>query len=104
MASTKVWIKIHRSKTGEVVVAICDENLLGKKLKVNDTFSVEVSRAFYGGFLVRCDDIDKYLEQAGIVNVLGESITSYLIRKGLVSEGAVMRIGEVPHVQLFLKI
>ncbi|RLG05986.1 MAG: DUF424 domain-containing protein [Thaumarchaeota archaeon] len=103
MASKKVWVKVHHSKTGEVVVAACDEDLLGKKIKVNDSFSVEVSKAFYGGFLVKCDEFDKYLEQAGIVNLLGESIISYLIRKGLVSEKAVIRLGEIPHVQLFLR-
>lgn len=102
--SKKVWVKVHHSRTGEVIVAICDEDLLGKKLRINDDFYVEVSKAFYGGFLVQCDDVEKYLKHAGIINILGECITSYLVERGMVSEKAVVRVGGVPHVQLFLKI
>ena len=35
MASKKVWVKVHHSRTGEVVVAACDEDLLGKKIKIS---------------------------------------------------------------------
>ncbi|MCD6235620.1 MAG: DUF424 family protein [Thaumarchaeota archaeon] len=102
MASKKVWVKVHHSRTGEVVVAACDEDLLGKKIKINDGFSVEVSKSFYGGFLVNPSDLEKYIREAGIVNLLGEAVISYLVKRGLISEKAVIRVGEIPHVQLFL--
>jgi len=102
MASRKVWVKVHHSRTGEVVIAACDENLLGKKIKLNDGFSIEVSKAFYGGFLIEPEELDKYIQQARIVNLLGEVVISYMIKKGLVSEKAVIKVGEIPHVQLYL--
>ena len=100
--SDRFWIKLHHSKTGEIVLAVCDEELLGKKLKLNERFSIEVSQSFYGGVLIARDDLDKYLKQATIVNMLGEKAVSYAMKKGFIVEKAVMRIGGVPHIQLYL--
>ena len=100
--SDRFWIKLHHSKTGEIVLAVCDEELLGKRLKLNERFSIEVSQSFYGGVLIARDDLDKYLKQATIVNMLGEKAVSYAMKKGFIVEKAVMRIGGVPHIQLYL--
>ncbi|MCD6312246.1 MAG: DUF424 family protein [Thaumarchaeota archaeon] len=102
MAADRMWVKVHHSKTGEVVVAICDENLLGKKIEVNNDFSVEVSESFYGGALVTRDELDRYIAQAKILNLLGESTITYMMEKGLVSEKAVIKVGRIPHVQVYL--
>lgn len=102
MAADRMWVKVHHSKTGEVVVAICDENLLGRRIEVNDEFSVEVSESFYGGALVTKDELDRYIAQAKILNLLGEATIAYMVEKGLVSEKAVIRVGRIPHVQLYL--
>ena len=100
--SDRFWIKLHHSKTGEIVLAVCDEELLGKRLKLNERLSIEVSQSFYGGVLIARDDLDKYLKQATIVNMLGEKAVSYAMKKGFIVEKAVMRIGGVPHIQLYL--
>ncbi|RLG00507.1 MAG: DUF424 domain-containing protein [Thaumarchaeota archaeon] len=100
--SDRFWIKLHHSKTGEIVLAVCDEELLGKRLKLNERLSIEVSQSFYGGVLIARDDLDKYLKQATIVNMLGEKAVSYAMKKGFIVEKAIMRIGGVPHIQLYL--
>ncbi len=102
MTSERMWVKVHHSRTGEVVVAICDEDLLGKTIKVDDDFSIEVSEAFYGGVLVAKDELDRYIKQAGILNLLGENTIACMEEKGLVSRKAVIKIGNIPHVQLYL--
>ncbi|MCL7386941.1 MAG: DUF424 family protein, partial [Thaumarchaeota archaeon] len=101
MPSDRVWVKVHHSKTGETVVAVCDEELLGKKIEVSEGFTVEVSEAFYGGALIARDDLDKYIIQAKILNLLGETAVSYMVEKGVVPEGAVIRVGNIPHVQIY---
>lgn len=98
----RFWIKLHHSKTGETILAVCDEELLGKRLKLNEQFSIEVSQSFYGGVLVARDDLDKYLKQATIVNMLGEKAISYAVRKGFIVEKAVIKVGGIPHIQLYL--
>jgi len=98
----RFWVKLHHSKVGETILAVCDEELLGKRLKLNEGFSIEVSKSFYGGVLIAGDDLDKYLKQATIVNILGEKAVSYAVRKGFTVEKAVIRVGGIPHIQLYL--
>lgn len=101
MISGRVWVKVHHSKTGETVVAVCDEDLLGKKIEVSEGFTVEISEAFYGGALITRDELDRYIVQAKILNILGEKAVSYMVEKGVVPERAVIRIGDIPHVQVY---
>lgn len=101
MNSGRVWVKVHHSKTGETVVAVCDEDLLGKKIKISEGFTVEVSEAFYGGALIARDELDKYIVQAKILNLLGDAAVSYMVEKGIVPERAVIKLGDIPHVQIY---
>lgn len=98
----RVWVKVHHSKTGETIVAACDEDLLGRKLNIGNGVLVEVSRAFYGGVLINSDELDRYLKQATIVNLLGDCAVSYAISRGYAVEKAMVKIDGVPHLQLFL--
>lgn len=100
--SRRFWVKVHHSKTGEVVVAVCDEELLGKSLKVVEGLTVEVSKSFYGGVLVEEKDLQNYLKQGTIINLLGEFIVDYALNHGMIVEKAVMRIDGVPHVQIYV--
>jgi len=95
-------VKVHHSRTGEVVVAICDEDLLGRSLKTLTGVSVEVSRAFYGGVLIREEELQNYLKQGTIINLLGEYIVDYALNHGMIVEKAVMKIDGVPHVQIYV--
>lgn len=98
----RFWVKVHHSKTGEVVVAICDEGLLGRKIKVTRDFTVEVSRTFYGDVLIGEEDLPNYLKQGTIINLLGEFIVEYALRRGIVAERAVTKIGGIPHIQIYV--
>ncbi|MCS7126745.1 MAG: DUF424 family protein [Aigarchaeota archaeon] len=100
--SKRFWVKVHHSKTGEVVVAICDEELLGKRISIVEGFSVEVSKSFYGDVLVKEEDLPNYFKQGTIINLLGEFIVNYALHHGIIVERAVMKIGGVPHIQIYV--
>lgn len=95
-------MKVHHSKTGEVIVAVCDEELLGKSLKIIEGVTVEVSKSFYGGVLVEEEDLQNYLKQGTIINLLGEFIIRYALNRGMIVEEAVMEVNGVPHVQIYI--
>lgn len=95
------WMKMHRSLTGEVVVAVCDSELLGSRLKVRDGYEVSVSPDFYMGRVVDWEGVKKAMEDATIVNLLGNDVVSRAISEGLVSESACIEVGGIKHVQLF---
>jgi hypothetical protein len=102
MMNKRFWVKVHHSRTGEVVVAVCDEELLGRSLKILEGFSVEVSRAFYGGVLVGEEELQNYLKQGTIINLLGENVVEYALNHGIVVEKAVVKICGIPHVQMYV--
>ncbi|MEM2909866.1 MAG: DUF424 family protein [Nitrososphaerota archaeon] len=97
----RFWVKLHYSRTGEVVVAVCDEELLGKRIITDKGFEIKVDNSFYGGVLVEGERVIHYIEQATIVNLLGDRIVGMLMSKGLIREGSALRVGGIMHVQMF---
>jgi len=97
----RFWVKMHHSRTGEVVVAVCDEELLGKRIVTDNGLEIKVDNSFYGGVLVEGENVIRYIEQATIVNLLGDRIVGMLMNKGLIREGSASRVGGIMHVQMF---
>ncbi|MCS7146306.1 MAG: DUF424 family protein [Nitrososphaerota archaeon] len=95
------WMKTHRSLTGEVVVAVCDVGLVGVRLKIRDGYEALVSPDFYMGRRVDWEGVKSAIEEATIINLLGNDVVSKAISDGIVSEAACVEIGGVRHVQLF---
>ncbi|MEM0381625.1 MAG: DUF424 family protein [Nitrososphaerota archaeon] len=95
------WLKMHRSLTGDVVVAVCDSELVGLKLRVRDGYEVFVSPDFYMGRMVDWEGVKSAIEGATIINLLGNDVVSRAISDGLVCESACIEVGGIKHVQLF---
>jgi len=88
-----VWI---RGK--DVMVAVCDAELLGKTLR-EGALKLEVKESFYGGRLVSLEEALDILRGASIGNLVGRNIVANAIREGLIHEDAVLWIGDQPHAQ-----
>lgn len=98
MYTKKVYVKVH--KVGkDVIVAICDEDLLGKVLEEKGV-RFEVKEDFYRGELVDVERALELVETGTIVNLVGETIVSALAERNDVVKLAVVEIAGVPHVQL----
>jgi hypothetical protein len=95
------WLKTHRSLTGEVVVAVCDEELLGARLRVRRDYEVLVSRDFYLGRLANWEDVKEAISRGTIINLLGNKVVSRAVAEGLISEASCVEIDRVKHVQIF---
>ncbi len=95
----KVWIKIQRVTQGakeEIVVAICDEELLGKKFG-----NFKISEHFFKGELVEIETAIKSLENATIANLVGRDIVTKAIEEGIVKKEEIKEINGIPHAQIF---
>jgi len=92
------YVKIHEVR-GEVVVSICDADLLGKKFRQGN-ITIDFSSSFFGGKLMEIDQALMLLETATIASLFGENVISRAIEKGLLSRDAPIRIAGIPHVQL----
>lgn len=91
-------LKVHR-KQGDVLVAICDADLIGKEITTGGS-SFEVTEGFYGDESVTPEEAEEILVQATIVNVLGENAVACAVAAGVVREGNVGELGDVPHAQM----
>ncbi|WP_297487736.1 DUF424 domain-containing protein [Thermococcus sp.] len=93
-----IYIKVYRVQ-GEVLLAACDEELLGKTFREGE-FKLEVKERFYGGELVEEGRLRELLEEATIANLTGERCVSKAIDLGYVDPDRVLRIQGVPHAQM----
>jgi len=97
------WCKVFSSKAN-VVVAICDEEILGKKIKMrHDGFKIEISKNFYGGKLIDESVAVRVMKRATIGNLMGKRIVNLASQNGFIIKENVIFIDDVPHAQ-FVKI
>ncbi|HID91128.1 TPA: DUF424 family protein [Candidatus Bathyarchaeota archaeon] len=94
----RFWVKVFR-RGGHVLVAICDEELIGKTLR-DEGMNVEVRRSFYGGRNLGLDDTIKALKEGTVVNLMGNEIVSVALRLRLVHPEAIVKIANVAHAQI----
>jgi len=91
------WSKTYRVKD-EIVVAICDEDLLEKTLDFEDV-KFHVSKKFYGGEIIDEEKALKLLENSTIGNLVGKKIVSLALKKKYIAKENIILIGDVPHAQ-----
>ncbi len=92
------YIRVVRVK-GETLVAICDENILGKKFSEGE-LKIWVNPAFYGKKLVSAKEAIETLSSASIGNIVGKNIVRHAILAGLILAENVIEIEGVPHAQI----
>jgi len=95
---SKVYVKtVIRGK--DMVVAVCDEDILGKTLE-GGRVPFKVSEGFYKGTLGEVDEAIAAMKQATICNLVGKKIVEAAIDCNMVHERAVIYFGDVPHAQI----
>ncbi|WXG42951.1 MAG: DUF424 family protein [Promethearchaeati archaeon SRVP18_Atabeyarchaeia-1] len=93
----EIYLKEFHSK-GDVVVAACDPELLGKCFK-EGRLVLDVRKEFYEGSLVSVEEALAAIESSTIANIVGEKIVFNAIKAGLICEESVLTISKVPHAQ-----
>lgn len=95
------WYKLFNVKY-DLVLAICDEELLGKTLKYGK-LRVKVSENFYKGNKIDDAGAVKLMSLSTIGNLIGRKIVEMADKEGFITKGNILFIGDVPHAQ-FVKI
>ncbi|ADT85156.1 MULTISPECIES: DUF424 domain-containing protein [Thermococcus] len=94
----KIYVKVYRVQ-GEVLLAACDEELMGKTFREGE-LKLEVKERFYKGELRDVEDLEKLLEEATIANLVGERCVGKAIELGYIDKDRVLYIQGVPHAQM----
>ena len=98
-----VLIKIH--KVYREIIAVCDSELVGKKLE-NDKMQLEVSKEFYGGEEMSENRILKLLKEKvqedASFNFVGNDSIEIGIKAGIIDKERIIKIKNVPHAMALL--
>lgn len=93
-------VKVH-SHEREVMVAACDEELLGTTID-GGRIHLTVTEAFYGGQQLDEEGLVQRMGIATILNLIGNDVVDIAIREGFVAPESVILIGDVKHAQAVL--
>ncbi|RLF10190.1 MAG: DUF424 domain-containing protein [Thermoprotei archaeon] len=98
LALDDVWVKVHKQGK-QVLVAICDADLLGKEIKHGDV-TIRITERFYGGFLTDIEEALRLMEEATSANLIGTKIVEAAVKRGFIHREAVVEIASIPHAMM----
>jgi len=90
------WCKTFSAK-GQFVVAICDKDLLGKK--IGNELKITVKDSFYRGELVDEKKALELMKKSSICNLLGKNIVDLALKNKFITKENIIFIGDVLHAQ-----
>ncbi|MGD0056573.1 MAG: DUF424 family protein [Methanomassiliicoccales archaeon] len=93
-----ITVRVHRIG-GEIVVAACDKDLIGKVLRDGE-LRLEVASCFYEGEDADEEKLLNRLSIATIANLVGKRTISIAAKHNYINEDCVLRIAGVPHAQM----
>ena len=77
-----MYLKIHSSGERKII-AVCDENLIGKTFEEKD-LQLQVSKRFYKGEIVNENKILEEIKDADYVNIVGKNSVDFAIKNNLI--------------------
>ena len=98
----RMIVKIHKTEDGRKIVAICDNELIGKKFE-EGKLQLDLSSSFYKGKEMNEDDLAHLLKDSCMVNIVGKKSTDLAIKWGIVDDKSILKINNIPHAQAILE-
>jgi uncharacterized protein len=96
----KMIVNIHMSE-GRIILAICDNNLVGKKFSEND-LQLDLSSNFYKGKEMDIDKLRGLVKKAYMINAVGSDSVTFLIKEGIIEKKNIIKVKNIPHAQYVL--
>ncbi len=94
-----MYVKVHESEA-RIVVAICDENLIGKKVS-EDKKQLDITERFYKGEKKDKNEVIEIMEKAGNLNLVGKETINIALKNNIIEKEAIITIKNIPHAQIF---
>ncbi|MCE4615278.1 MAG: DUF424 family protein [Desulfurococcales archaeon] len=92
--------KVHRISGHPPMLAVADYGLLRRKF-VSNELTIEVNKELYEGEIANKDQVASLMALYDIIILVGEHSVDLAKELGLVTEDSVLRIGDIPHVQIY---
>src|SRR4030095_2520873 len=96
-----MYLKIHQNQ-GTKIVAVCDEDLIGKVLESKDIrMDLDKYRSFYIGEKADAEAVKSALKSFSSANMVGKECVGIAVAIGLVGKDDVMYIKKTPYIQIY---
>lgn len=95
-------VKIHK-RNNRTIVAICDDDLLGKVFE-QDQKILDLSSSFYAGEPVTVEQATEVACIADIINLVGKDSVQIGLDVGVISKGVVQMIADIPYAQAVVEL
>lgn len=93
--------KKHKTHEGKLILAICDDDLIGKKFSDGE-LQIDLTGEFYKGKKASEEEIKKILDDVYIINAVGEKCIEFLLNLNLADKKNIIRIAGVPHAEVVI--
>ena len=94
-----MYVKIHKSKDRHVV-AVCDEDLIGKKFETKKLV-LNVSERFYKGEKLSDEETYNVMKNALNLNIVGKRAIKLAIKNDIIEKENIIKIKNIPHAQVY---
>jgi len=91
--------KLHTDTDGKEVLALCDSDLVGKKIEEGKK-QLDLTSSFYKGKEMKDDQLDDLLKVVYLINAVGTEVVEFLKQKKLVAPSQIITIANIPHAQV----
>ena len=89
--------KTHK-KDEKILVAVCDDKLLGKKFEEGN-LQLDLTTDFYNGERLSAQEVGDLVRNADCVNLVGEEAVKLGLEEGVIEEKHIIKINGIPHAQ-----
>ena len=93
----KMIVKKHPLDDNSLMLAICDEDLIGKKIE-DKIVCLDLDSGFYKGESMNKEELGVLIKEARIINAVGKKSVGFLQEKDLVKK--VSFVKKIPYVQI----
>ena len=94
-----MYVKIHKSGDRHVV-AVCDEDLIGKKFET-EKLILEVSERFYKGEKLSDEEAYEVMKDSLNLNIVGEKAIELALKNEIIEKENIVKIKNIPHAQVY---
>ena len=94
-----MYVKFH-TRGDRTVVAISDEDLIGKTLEDKNACII-VTERFYKGEKKSEKEVAVILQEASNINLIGKKSIEFAIKQGVLDKKSIKKIKGTPHAQIY---
>ena len=91
-------VKIHKTKDNRMMLAVCDSELIGKKIE-DDKRQLDLTSEFYKGEEKTEQETSDLMRNSYILNIVGEKSINLALKEELISGDHVDNIKNIPYAQ-----